>query len=46
MAKIIDGKQIAQNVKEELKIKVKEFFDKCKNAGISCKRESSGIPFV
>ena len=28
MAKIIDGKQIAQNVKEELKIKVKEFFDK------------------
>ena len=28
MAKIIDGKQIAQSVKEELKIKVKEFYDK------------------
>ena len=28
MAKIIDGKQIAQNVKEELKIKVKDFYDK------------------
>ena len=28
MAKIIDGKQIAQNVKDELKVKVKDFFDK------------------
>ncbi len=28
MAKIIDGKQIAQNVKDELKVKVQEFFVK------------------
>lgn len=28
MAKIIDGKQIAQNVKDELKIKVQEFYNK------------------